>query len=477
MQIYATIIGVIAGICLGYAILYLFVGWRRSGDKRLNLLFALFAFGYAGTLLLGIWYRSQETVTEYMAISRWDGVFIWLAFVSLNWYVAEYTGVKFKWYLWGITALFTLVILAAMISPTLTFTEMPVLESIRLPWNGDVRTLSGEVNVWGVGLLLLQLITLGFIVAAGVKQWRRGEWQAALVLLGGMSWFIFALLYEIGAEAGLWGYVPLAETGFLGIAIALSLQMANSVIKTEEALATSQQNLEAMVVERTVELAAVQEKLIEQAQETAVSEERQRIARDLHDEVTQTIYSASLIAEVLPQVWERNPGEGQRSLSKLRQLVRGSLAEMRTMLFELRPSALEDADLETLLPQLADAFTGRTRIPVVVTVDGRDQLPSEVKITFYRITQEAFNNISKHASATEVTLNFEQRVHEACLSITDNGLGYDAAAISSEGMGIAIMQERAEAIVARLDLRSRPGAGTQLLLCWPAAGDENGGNP
>ncbi len=83
MSIYAALIGTFAGICLGYAILYLFIGWRRQVDRPLNLYFALFAFGYAGTLLLGIWYRSQDSVAGYLAVSRWDGIFIWLAFISL----------------------------------------------------------------------------------------------------------------------------------------------------------------------------------------------------------------------------------------------------------------------------------------------------------------------------------------------------------------------------------------------------------
>ena len=189
MTVYAGLIGTIAGICLGYAILFLFIGWRRQEDKRLNLTFALFAFGYTGTLLMGIWYRSQETVADYLAISRWDGIFIWLAFVSLNWYVAEYTGSKPNWYLWGITAVFTVVILAAMLTPTLTFAEIPVMSGIPLPWGETVPTLTGEENLWGVLLLFAQLVTLLFIVVAGVRQLRSGESQAALVLLGGMSWF------------------------------------------------------------------------------------------------------------------------------------------------------------------------------------------------------------------------------------------------------------------------------------------------
>jgi MFS family permease len=183
MSIYAAVIGTIAGICLGYAILFLFAALRRHGDRRrLNLSFALFALGYAGTLLLGIAYRSQETVADYLAVSRWDGIFIWLAFVALNWYVAEYTGVRARGYLWGFTAVFTIAILAALLTPTLSFSEMPEFASIPLPWNEEVPTLAGEENVWGVLLLLGQLATLGFIIFAGVWQWRQGEKQADLRL-------------------------------------------------------------------------------------------------------------------------------------------------------------------------------------------------------------------------------------------------------------------------------------------------------
>ncbi len=475
MSMYATVIGTITGICLGYAVLYLFIGWQRQQGKRLNLLFALFAFGYAGTLLMGIWYRSQTTVEAYLAISRWDSIFIWLAFVGLNWYVAEYTAVSARRYLWGITAVLTVATLAAMFTPTVTFATMPTLDVIPLLWNETVNTLIGEENIWGIVLLLVQLTTLGFIVVASVRQWLRGEKQAAAVLLGGMAWFILALLYEILAQVGLWVYIPFAETGFLGIAVALSLQMAHSVINTEEALAASRKNLEEVVTARTAELQLAQQQIIAQAQETAVSEERSRIARDLHDSVTQTIYSASLIAEVMPQVWARSPEEGERNLFKLRQLVRGALAEMRTLLFELRPSALEKADLETLLPQLADAFTGRTRIPVDVRVTGSNHLPAEAKIAIYRITQEALNNIAKHAHATEVTLDLDRKPARVILSIADNGRGFDPHQIAPDCMGIAIMQERATAIQATFAIDSTAETGTHIGVFWPVAANQPNG--
>ncbi len=467
MSIYATIISLIAGICLGYALLYLFVGLRRGQDKRLNLLFALFALGYAGTLLMGIVYRSQATVEAFLAISRWDGIFIWLAFVALNWYVAEYAAVRAKWYLWGITFLFTVSIVAAILTPTLTFSEMPMMVDIPLPWDETVSTLSGKENIWGALLLLAQLITLGFIVFVGVRQLWRGERQAALVLLGGMAWFIIALLYEILAEVGLWEIIPLAETGFLGIAVALSLQMANSVIKTEEALARHQDELETLVGERTKDLQQANALLLEQERSAAAVEERSRLARDLHDSVTQTLYSVSLVAAALPRVLERSPEEAKRSILHLRNMTLGALAEMRTLLFELRPDALKAAKLGTLLQHAADVFTGRTHVPVEMTIVGTPDLPHDTKLAFYRITQEAFNNIAKYAEATQVSVALQDASDVLTLRIADNGRGFEPQVEPATGLGLKIMDERAEQIGARLDIDSAPGRGTMLAVQWP----------
>jgi signal transduction histidine kinase len=122
-------------------------------------------------------------------------------------------------------------------------------------------------------------------------------------------------------------------------------------------------------------LAIENARLYGKAQQVAVVEERNRLARDLHDAVTQTLFSASLIAEVLPRIWERKPDEGRRRLDELRELTRGALAEMRTLLLELRPAALIEARLSVLLRQLAESITGRARVPVTVTVDGECDPP------------------------------------------------------------------------------------------------------
>ncbi len=218
-------------------------------------------------------------------------------------------------------------------------------------------------------------------------------------------------------------------------------------------------------------LAIENARLRSQAEQAAATAERTRLARDLHDAVTQTLFSTSLIAEVLPRLWERNRPEAERRLEELRQLTRGALAEMRTLLLELRPSALEEANLSELLRQLTEAITGRGRIPIKFTTTGQAALPAPVKLAFYRIAQESLNNVIKHAGAgqVDVTLTLiDTPAPTAKLCISDDGAGFVSASTPPEHMGLKIMSERAEAAGAELTVESHPGQGTKIIIDWTA---------
>jgi len=206
--------------------------------------------------------------------------------------------------------------------------------------------------------------------------------------------------------------------------------------------------------------------LYEQAEQTAIAAERSRLARELHDAVTQTLFSATLIADVLPRIWKRNPEEGLQNLEELRQLTRGALAEMRTLLLEMRPESLERSDLKSLLTQLADAFIGRVRVPVDLAIHGDCELTHEVKIAFYRVAQEALNNIAKHSGARQVDLHLECQPGHLNLCIKDDGLGFELDSIPPDHMGIVIMRERASSIGANLKIDSQIGLGTTIELDW-----------
>jgi PAS domain S-box-containing protein len=227
-----------------------------------------------------------------------------------------------------------------------------------------------------------------------------------------------------------------------------------------------------------VALAIESSRLREQVQQAAVTAERSRLARDLHDSVTQSLFSASLVTEVLPQVWERDPAEAIRSLEQLRRLTRGALAEMRAMLLELRPTALLNSKLDDLVRQLAEALAGRTEGAVTVDVHPVPALPPEVHVTFYRIAQEAMQNAAKHAEADHITVRLgtlpalapDQTAGDwhgqVRLQVSDDGKGLDPASVRANQLGLRIMRERAEVIGARLTVGARRGQGTQITLAW-----------
>ena len=212
--------------------------------------------------------------------------------------------------------------------------------------------------------------------------------------------------------------------------------------------------------------ARIEKELAEKAAVEAVTADRTRLARDLHDAVTQTLFSASLTAEVLPDLWEMDVEEAKRSTEELRQLTRGALAEMRTLLLELRPDTLTQTRLSDLIRQLCEAFIGRSRLPITLRIEGDCKLPPEVQVACYRIAQESLNNVFKYARATEVKVDLS--ISPACVrfEVCDNGIGFDLSGAKPTSLGMRIMRERAEAIGASFQVSSTPGSGTCVELTW-----------
>jgi PAS domain S-box-containing protein len=264
-----------------------------------------------------------------------------------------------------------------------------------------------------------------------------------------------------------WMWVPLAVNGrVLG---------GMGVARAEPERFTAHHADLAQTVANQAAITLVNAQLFEQAQLLAAMQERQRLARNLHDAVNQSLFSAGLIAEVLPQVWERDPAEGRRSLEDLRRLTRGALAELRALLGELRPSVLVESDLGDLLRQLGNALTGRTSVAVKVTTSGRCSLPPDVQVTFYRICQEALSNVGKHAVAGQAAIDLRCEPGSVELRIRDDGRGFDLDKSPTSHTGLNIMRERAASIGAVLSIRSRPGHGTEIIARWTDAGQEGAG--
>jgi PAS domain S-box-containing protein len=269
-----------------------------------------------------------------------------------------------------------------------------------------------------------------------------------------------------------WLGIPMVITDRTVGLLAISHQQINYFTQRHADLALAFANQAAMAMENA--------RLYEQAQDLAAMQERQRLARDLHDSVSQTLFSASLAAQVLPRLWERQPVEGQQCLDELGRLTRGALAEMRTLLVELRPNVLVESKLGDLLRQLVEAIISRTRVPVQVVIEGEAALPPDVQVALYRIAQEALNNVAKHANANQAIIRLQYYPLEQPfnaldnslqvgveLSISDDGRGFSPVGISADHLGLGIMRERADAINADLMMESQIGCGTYILVRWP----------
>ena len=234
----------------------------------------------------------------------------------------------------------------------------------------------------------------------------------------------------------------------------------------------------ASVFANQIALAVESDRLRKEREQAAAAAERNRLARDLHDSVSQALFSATLVAEVLPRVWERDPDLAREGLQELKALTRSALAEMRTMLLELRPTALLKSRLHDLVRQLAEAVTGRAGLQIAYQIEPIPTLPPEVHVTFYRIAQETLNNVLKHAGAKHVTVSLQATPPVAelaeggwqgqvALAISDDGQGFAPGDARPHQLGLGIMQERAGAIGAELRFEGRPGQGTRVTLLWP----------
>lgn len=252
------------------------------------------------------------------------------------------------------------------------------------------------------------------------------------------------------------------------IAVHISIAIENARLLEE--LKQTTENLERKVSERTAQL----EQTLTQK---SADEERQRLARELHDTVSQSMFSISLISESLPRLLALDSPLFLEGLNDLTRLSRGALAEMRTLLFELRPAAIQNIRLNELLHLMVNGLMSQSHLEVHMNLVGNHVLPESVRYTLFRITQEAFNNIIKHAHASTVTIHREDlppiqgkkgkaRFSGLKLSIMDDGDGFITKRNLSGMHGLSIMKERAKSIGATLTIRSKPGQGTQIIVIW-----------
>jgi signal transduction histidine kinase len=207
-------------------------------------------------------------------------------------------------------------------------------------------------------------------------------------------------------------------------------------------------------------------RLYQQAQTLAAVEERNRLARDLHDSVTQSLYSLTLLAEG----WRRLAQRGRladldSALAELGEIAQQSLKEMRLLIYELRPPALEQEGLLGALHQRLGAVERRAGIEARLIAEELIDLPSQVEQGIYRITQEALNNALKHARATSITVFVRTNGKRIEVEVIDNGCGFEPEKLNGQpGLGLISMRERAEQMGGEIEIESKLGEGTTVKV-------------
>jgi len=206
------------------------------------------------------------------------------------------------------------------------------------------------------------------------------------------------------------------------------------------------------------------------AAEVAAGEERAHLARELHDSVTQALFSMTLVTRSLEILLDRDPAAAAEQLGLLRDLQRDALAEMRSLVFELRPGSLEQDGLAQALRTHCVALESRVGLPIVLETDGLgdERAPLAVEEAAYRIAQEGLHNVVKHADAGQVRVVAARHGDRLMLSLEDDGVGFDPAAVGPGHLGLAGMRARAERLGGSLLLESAPGGGTTIRLDLPA---------
>jgi PAS domain S-box-containing protein len=213
---------------------------------------------------------------------------------------------------------------------------------------------------------------------------------------------------------------------------------------------------------------AAEQALRESEAEKATQHERARLARDLHDSVSQAVFAAALKAEALDIAGGSAPDEVAPTARQVCRLCRAALADLRTMLLELRGVALEGIPMEQLLRQLVESTEGRTTAQIELVVREKASVPPAAHLAFYRVTQEALNNVARHAHAERVRVAADLSETEATLEIRDDGCGFEPGSCGPGHLGLRVMQERAAEIGAELTITSAVGEGTSVVLSWRA---------
>jgi len=204
--------------------------------------------------------------------------------------------------------------------------------------------------------------------------------------------------------------------------------------------------------------------LLQAREELAAVEERNRLARDLHDSVKQQVFAATMTLGAAEALWEQEPAAARQRVGEALALSRQAQQELARLIHELRPVELEGKGLADALRDYAERWSRQTGIMVRVAVQEEGALPLDAERACFRVVQEALANVARHSGAGRVEITLSGADGGVCLTVADDGCGFDVAPVQGRGLGLLTMRERAEALGGHLVVDSAPGRGTRVTV-------------
>jgi signal transduction histidine kinase len=270
---------------------------------------------------------------------------------------------------------------------------------------------------------------------------------------------------------GWWPRAHPSMASFLGVPIVSGGAIVGAFYLTEKEGAATFSDGDQALIETFAAHAALaldNARLHERSRELSIVEERNRLARELHDAVTQKLFGVVLAAESGAALLERDIDQAAAQLAVVRDLAREAMEELRSVIVHLRPPALEAEGLAVALGKHVDVLRRAHRREIVLEVDGDAALPAAVEADVFRIAQEALHNALRHAHAAQITVRLRCEGGRVALTVADDGVGFDRATVRSRHLGLTTMAERARAAGGTLEIETAPGAGTAVRLEVPA---------
>jgi signal transduction histidine kinase len=270
---------------------------------------------------------------------------------------------------------------------------------------------------------------------------------------------------------GWWPSAHPSMASFLGVPIVSGGAVVGAFYLTDKQGAATFSDDDQALIETFAAHAALaleNARLHERSRELSIVEERNRLARELHDAVTQKLFGVVLAAESGAALLERDIGEAGAQLALVRELAREAMEELRSVIVHLRPAALEAEGLAVALGKHVDVLRRAHRREIALEIDGSAPVPAAIEADVFRIAQEALHNALRHARAARIVVRLQSGAGGLRLSVSDDGVGFDPAQVRARHLGLTTMAERARAAGGTLEIETAPAAGTAVRLEVPA---------